>query len=110
RTGLTAQAMVDFQLGDLAAACDKARAALKQDPKDAKAAKIEQSACRGDLKREPKDPKEAAAAKTFSGDVMHTSSQLLRKDLGGGALNVASSQQSEEFKSWMMRITEAKNR
>ena len=53
-SNLAIKAGVELQMGDVAAACESATAAIAENPKDAKAIKIQSLACRAGLASGPK--------------------------------------------------------
>ncbi len=108
-SALAIKAGVELQLGDLAAACADAGAALKENPNDAKALKIERLACRAGLSSGPKaldagELKTGPAGKDVTLDAA-SRSRLLRGETGGGAMTGPGALQA-----WLVRITETKER
>ncbi len=105
-SALAIKAGVELQLGDLAAACEHARAALKDNPKDAKAIKIEGLACRAGLSSGPKDLNGGDLKGPPAKDVMidpTKGAKLLRGAIGGGTILGPGALQA-----WLERITQTK--
>jgi tetratricopeptide (TPR) repeat protein len=106
-SALAIKAGVELQLGDLAAACIDATAALKENPKDAKAAKIESLACRVGLASGPKgeigDGLKPGGARDVTIDA-NSRSKLLRRAQGGGTVAPGPG----ALQAWLLRISEVK--
>ncbi len=103
---LAIKAGVELQLGDLPAACEHSRAALKDNPKDLKAAKIEALACRAGLSSGPKELNGGDLKGPAGRDVTldpTKGAKLLRTETGGGAMTGPGALQA-----WLERIAQAK--